>query len=270
MAPPKHPWFRFYCEALTDRKLRRLTPAQRWLWVAVLATARQSPEPGVLLIAEGIPATVADLAELAGVTKTEARKGLDRMFELGLIVGEPWRVTKWEQRQFESDSSTHRTRKHRSGSDPGTPMERSKNGPEAEAETEGVLSTTAAAGTPGGSLALRIMEACRDVAERRAAARSDVGPRWIPATAQGLANDHGRALQAHLVAHPDATTNELAALIDGRPRAVAGHVPEPHHAPPPVAEVLADRPPRDPELNAAGIADLRRQFRPTGTEGSNT
>ena len=40
------PWFRFYVEAMRDPKMRRLSPAERWLWVAVLAACRESWIPG--------------------------------------------------------------------------------------------------------------------------------------------------------------------------------------------------------------------------------
>lgn len=261
MAPPKHPWFRFYCEALTDRKLRRLTPAQRWLWVAVLATARQSPDPGVLLIAEGIPATVGDLAEMAGVKPAEAREGVTRMVELGLIEGDPWSVTKWKQRQFESDTSTPRTRKHRAGNDERTPMERSGIGPEAEPETETELlldpSATARA-TARGERQQRIDEACRTLANERATQRSDVGPGWAPATARGLATDHHQTLHAHLTAHPEATRQDLVDLIDTNP--LARHAPpNPSSRIPPAQHILDALPERDNQLNAAQIAELRRQ-----------
>lgn len=264
MAPPKHPWFRFYCEALTDRKLRRLTPAQRWLWVAVLAVARQSPEPGVLLIADDVPATVDDLAELAGVKIGDARVGLERMATLGLIEGEPWRVTKWKERQFESDTSTARTRKHRSGTGPGTPMERSRIGPEAETETEtdaeGVLSTTAAAVTTPGGRQQRIDEACRALAHERAQQR-DVGPGWAPAAARGLATDHHQALHTHLLEHPDADRNELMALMDAQSKVSRPEPPNPSSRIPAVAEVLAGRPAVDPDTNAEGHAQARAALR---------
>ncbi|MCL6443142.1 MAG: hypothetical protein K6T83_06760 [Alicyclobacillus sp.] len=35
-------WFRFYTEAISDTKIRRLPPAQRWLWVVMLSLARKS------------------------------------------------------------------------------------------------------------------------------------------------------------------------------------------------------------------------------------
>lgn len=123
MAPPKRPWFRFYTEALTDPKLRRLTPAQRWLWVAVLGAARQSPTPGWLLLTEEEPLSARDLSDLAGVAVKATKDGLAAMERLGLVEHSDgiWRVCKWDDRQFESDDTTKRTAKHRT-------KERSING----------------------------------------------------------------------------------------------------------------------------------------------
>lgn len=136
MAPPKRPWFRFYTEALTDPKLRRLTPAQRWLFVAVLGAARSSCVPGVLLLTEREPLTAADLADLAGMPEKATKDGLAAMDRLGLIQMDDdlgaWRVPKWGDRQFESDDTTARTSKHRKNNPPPDPdpptMERSING----------------------------------------------------------------------------------------------------------------------------------------------
>src|SRR5689334_10198587 len=112
------PWFRFYVEACHDRKLRRLKPAERWLWVAVLAIARQSPLPGILLISEREPFTVEDVADFAGMSERETRQGMARLEYAELIDVDPelgaWFVPAWNDRQFESDDVTARTAKHRS------------------------------------------------------------------------------------------------------------------------------------------------------------
>lgn len=159
MAPPKQPWFRFYVEATTDRKLRRISPAQRWLWVAVLCAAKQSPQEGWLLLTDREPLTVDDIADLAGMKPKEVQAGLGRMVELGLLVHDQeagaLRIVAWANRQYASDDSTARTRKHRSRDVPtsppppddgtshprprngeATPKERRRNGPETETETE--------------------------------------------------------------------------------------------------------------------------------------
>jgi hypothetical protein len=59
----------------------------------------------------------------------------------------------------------------------------------------------------------RIMEAARIAAEERAIGR-DVGEGWIINATKGIADDHRDALDAHLVAHPEATALELVELID--------------------------------------------------------
>lgn len=146
MPRPARPWFRFYVEALSDRKLRRLEPAHRWLWVAVLGMARMSPSPGLLLVAEGQPADERDLADVAGMQLKDVRKAMP-LFELAGMVqrqDDTWSVTNWAGRQFESDDITERTRKHRS-------KERFNgvrgNAPETEAETEQPPPTPAERGT---------------------------------------------------------------------------------------------------------------------------
>lgn len=115
------PWFRFYVEAVADRKVRRLKPEHRWLFVACLAAARQSPEAGVLLVAEGSPMDCRDLADFAGMDLRTVRAGMVALAEAGLIVqgssgdseGIAYRSPAFLSRQYESDDVTARTRKHR-------------------------------------------------------------------------------------------------------------------------------------------------------------
>jgi hypothetical protein len=105
------PWFRFYTETFGDRKILRLTPAQRWLWAAILGAARQSPEPGVLLIAPGEPMTTGELARYADVRERDVEPALQLMESLGMIDGRnPITVPNFSHRQYESDCSTPRTR----------------------------------------------------------------------------------------------------------------------------------------------------------------
>lgn len=151
------PWFRFYVETFPDRKIRRLQPAERWVWAAVLGAARESPEPGRLMIADGLPMTTAELADYADVPVRLASKALAAMVGLGMVVmdGDAVTVPKFTVRQYESDDVTARTRKHRERSkdvpteDVGTfqpsSVKRSRNGrrntPETETEKESVLRT---------------------------------------------------------------------------------------------------------------------------------
>lgn len=127
------PWFRFYVEAVHDRKLRRLKPETRWLFVACLAAARQSPEPGWLLVAKDDPMDWDDLADFAGMARKQVEQGTDALTDAGVLAFDltrsAWRIPNWDDRQYESDSSTERTRKHRSKSG-GTTLERSKDVPD--------------------------------------------------------------------------------------------------------------------------------------------
>lgn len=115
---PARPWFRFYTEAFRDFKILRLSPQERWVWVAVLGAARESCDPGRLLVSPGEPMTVDELARYADVPRDQVWTALEKMKrhgmvgfgeEDGLIV-----VLNWDLRQYESDSSTERARKHRS------------------------------------------------------------------------------------------------------------------------------------------------------------
>lgn len=70
----------------TNRKLRRLPVAQRWIYVAgVLALASQSPIRGALLITDGELVTPEDLAEEATVKVSEAKAALESFRRLGML-----------------------------------------------------------------------------------------------------------------------------------------------------------------------------------------
>ena len=116
MPRPARPWFRFYVEAIRDPKMDRLTPSERWLWVVILAAARQSPEPGYLMIAEGVAMGWTDLVRASGMKLKEVEHGTDLMTDMKMLAFEDgrWFVPAFQHRQFESDDVTARTAKHRS------------------------------------------------------------------------------------------------------------------------------------------------------------
>src|SRR5436309_1613223 len=114
MPRPARPWFRFYVEAMRDPKMRRLTPSQRWLWVAVLSAARESCHPGYLMVAEDEPYSCRDLADYAGMKFREVTEGVDQMVKLGMVavaMKEVMFVPHWDDRQFESDDVTTRVQR---------------------------------------------------------------------------------------------------------------------------------------------------------------
>lgn len=112
------PWFRFYVEALHDWKLRRLSPAERWLWVAILTFARESCIAGYLMVSEWHALADDELASYADVPLKLVQKALPKMVDFGMIERDEnlgaWHVNNWDRRQFESDDVTARTSKHRS------------------------------------------------------------------------------------------------------------------------------------------------------------
>lgn len=165
-------WFRFYNEAARDAKLKRLarelhisTAEVLGTWAIVLAFASESPERGRLLLADNVPITSDDIAELSGTCNvSETLQGFVtlRMLERD---GDVWVVTNWDSRQFTSDLSTERVQKHRQkaqkpakpvpvspetdvkrfrNGDDETVVKRFRNGPDADTDTE--LTDTAAAG----------------------------------------------------------------------------------------------------------------------------
>ena len=107
------PWLRLYREVVTDPKLCRLSGSARFVWIVLMCLAN---DDGDVLIADGVPYDRADIANLAGV----ANDTVDDAFEwfiktkmintdaLGLI-----KLNNWNKRQFKSDDSTERVRKHR-------------------------------------------------------------------------------------------------------------------------------------------------------------
>jgi len=221
MAPKKLPWFRVYVEMFADVKIRRLKVEHRWLWLAVLAAARQSPTPGVLLLTEDEPLTCDDLADHAALPVKTVIAGMGELTKRGLLTFEHgvWTVTKWQDRQFASDDPGPRVAKHRQSTADVTadvtPNDRSSNGgcnaPEAETETE---PDTQAAASPTLIAARR---ACRLIADRNIAARVAKGEeiRNPDALAKKHAGEDlwptiGATLTALAEQHPDWTPEQLA------------------------------------------------------------
>lgn len=96
-----------------DRKLRRLTPEERWCFVAgVLAVAHDAPTRGLLLIGEGIPAEPGDIAETAGVDAAVAEATLEKLRRLRVIAVDPEheceRVVNWAK--YNPDPAPSNTR----------------------------------------------------------------------------------------------------------------------------------------------------------------
>lgn len=108
-------WLRLYTEITRDRKLRRLTPDKRWIWITLLCIAKESPRQGWLLLSEGVPVTVEDLAYEATVDREDVEDALEDFAGLRMIekVDGVWHLLNWDKRQFVGDNPRERVRKHR-------------------------------------------------------------------------------------------------------------------------------------------------------------
>lgn len=109
-------WLRLYTEIRSDRKLRRLPPAQRWLWIILLVLARESPQPGKLLLSEKLPITNEDLADFAAIPIEDVEKGIEAFLEQNMISLDGngvYFLNHWDKRQFNSDDSSERVKRYR-------------------------------------------------------------------------------------------------------------------------------------------------------------
>jgi hypothetical protein len=133
------PWFRFYVEAAFDPKLRRLTPTERWVFVACCCGAAKESLRGRLAFGEQQPYSIADIAQLADVRVDKVAAALNKMRALDMVDQDErgWFVVHWEDRQYESDSATERTRRWR---------ERSRDVPTSDVVTGNSVSGAVASG----------------------------------------------------------------------------------------------------------------------------
>lgn len=116
-------WFRFYSEFRCDPKLSLMSPHHQWAFVILLCLANENNPRGFIskLSDEEISYQLRMALEEWQVLKERFRaKGMIEIIGLGHI-----KITKWDSRQFASDNSTERVRKHRqkkaAASSPPTP-----------------------------------------------------------------------------------------------------------------------------------------------------
>ena len=102
------PWFRMYHEAVDDEKLRLLAFEDRWHYVAILCCKCAG-----IIDSNTDPAMLErKLSVKMGVQVRELEEIKRRLMEVNLI-DENWQPESWDKRQFRSDHSTERVRKHR-------------------------------------------------------------------------------------------------------------------------------------------------------------
>ena len=84
------------------------------IWITLLALGNESPERGRLLISLDLPITIDELEEETGLPAETILSAIDAFKELGMLNGKSTiEITNWGKRQFQSDYSTARVRKHR-------------------------------------------------------------------------------------------------------------------------------------------------------------
>lgn len=111
-------WFRFYSDAINDRKFRRIAYETQQpvatvlgIWAIVLSIASESPVRGALLIGP-LPANENDVSMAAGCNVSET---FQLFCETGLVtqVDGVWCVSAWDKRQYASDASSDRVKAYR-------------------------------------------------------------------------------------------------------------------------------------------------------------
>lgn len=122
-------WFRFYNETVADKKLARIARdlqvdylAVFGAWAAILTLASESPIRGKLLLTVDQPLTIDDVSETFHHVSSETKRLLQAFIDKEMLAVEDQIlvVTNWDKRQFESDTSTSRVRKHRTSKRGGT------------------------------------------------------------------------------------------------------------------------------------------------------
>mgnify|MGYP001346106462 CR=1 FL=1 len=116
-------WYRFHDDAVGDQKIAYVAEITgkselevMGAWAILLCLANKSPIRGKLLITSTIPMTFRNVSETFHETIDET-KVLLQAFETAEMIHQDddgcWCITNWSKRQFESDLSTERVRKHR-------------------------------------------------------------------------------------------------------------------------------------------------------------
>jgi hypothetical protein len=138
-------WFRCYSDALADKKLQRVARSTGLsqmqvlgMWTALLCLACDSDSHGQLLLADNIPLTIEDVSETFHETFHETEVMFQAFQAAGLLtfVNKIYAVQNWDKRQYQSDLSTNRVKKHREMKQNETFLKRFRNGPDTDTDTD--------------------------------------------------------------------------------------------------------------------------------------
>lgn len=100
-------WFRLYREVLNDPKVQLLPVTTKWRWVELLCLASET---------KGKLPAISHIAYQTRVSVTDAQALIDELILAGLVDILPDKslvMHNWDARQYQSDGSKERVRKHR-------------------------------------------------------------------------------------------------------------------------------------------------------------
>lgn len=116
-------WFRLYADAMRNPKVARLTDKEFRLWVELLALAAEN---------DGVIPPLDDVKHMLKKRLDHLSTGVERLISIGLIdaLAVGYAPHNWQKRQYKSDVSTDRVRKHRGKGNV------SETSPDTETDTE--------------------------------------------------------------------------------------------------------------------------------------
>lgn len=79
------PWLKLWTDTLSDRKLRRLAPEQKWCWVGMLLLAAETDNGGRIELAEGVPMLAEDFQDALDVEADTWESAYDYFLRMGMI-----------------------------------------------------------------------------------------------------------------------------------------------------------------------------------------
>lgn len=103
-------WFKLHHEIITDIKLRRFTPSEKWAWIVLLTLSSQSSERGI------IKADDEDIADFCEFNTTQDWLYYrDKLIAKGMVELSPegLKILNWEKRQYKYPSDNPESTKER-------------------------------------------------------------------------------------------------------------------------------------------------------------
>jgi hypothetical protein len=143
----KLPWFRYYSETTYDEKfdyVAEITQLPKMLiigtWDTLLSLANRSPVRGELRLTEKIWHSTVTLQKVTQLDTVTLTKIIDALFEIEVLSHAKENghliIANWGKRQFASDSSAERVRKHREKKRLETLQKQNSNAPDTDTDID--------------------------------------------------------------------------------------------------------------------------------------